>query len=167
MRRWLAVTLLALCAGPSLSRDGGHGTQTSPTGQRWDFTLPALDGSHFVQAAALRGPVLVNFWGRDCGPCITELPRLEAFAHANPTWTVLLVSTDPPNVATEFVRRIGLKGIVLRSGANVAGLMRSAGNRQGALPFSVGLHEGKICRTLLGELHEADLARWSAACATP
>ena len=175
MRSLLAFAFLALCAGAALCHDGKHGAppaaapaaEALPLGQRWDFTLPTLDGSRFVQASALRGPVLVNFWGRDCAPCITELPRLEAFAKANPAWTVLLVSTDPPAVAAEFVRRHGLTLTVLRSGANVGALMRSAGNRQEALPFSVGLRSGTLCRTQLGELHDADMTRWSAACTTP
>lgn len=172
MRYLLLTALLALCVfGPARAHDGKHGgfagAEGSALGHRWDFSLPTLDGSRFVQAQALRGPVLVNFWGRDCPPCIAELPRLEAFAKANPQWTVWLVSTDAPAVAAEFVRRIDLKAQVLRPGSNVVALMRRAGNRHGALPFSVGLREGRICRTQLGEIHESDLTHWTADCETP
>jgi outer membrane receptor for ferrienterochelin and colicins len=168
-----AAWLLVALALPAHPHEGAHAPgapgagDVSATGRAWDFTLPTLDGSRFVQASSIGGPVLVNFWGKDCGPCITELPRLAAFAREHPGWTVLLVSTDPPSMAAEFARRIGLSGTVLRPGANVQALMRSVGNRHGALPFSVALRGGRICRTQLGELHESVLAQWSAACTPP
>lgn len=167
MRRGRAVVLAAL-AMPVQAHDGAHaaGVPDAPAllGRAWDFTLPTLDGGRFVQASALKGPVLVNFWGKDCGPCITELPRLEAFAKAHPQWTVLLVATDAPADARAFVQRHGVQLPVLRPGANVAALMRGAGNRSGGLPFSVALRDGRICAAQAGELHEPDLLRVSAGC---
>ena len=171
MRAGFAFAGLLLCVGAALSHDGkhggSHGDQTSTLGQRWDFTLPTLDGSRFVQASALRGPVLVNFWGRDCAPCITELPRLEAFAQANPGWTVLLISTDPPIVANEFVQRHGVQLTVLRPGANVAALMRSAGNRNGGLPYTLALNDTRVCASQQGELDTQALRRIATACVPP
>lgn len=160
--------LLAAVAMPLLAHDGAHvpGAPGAPTtGRAWNFTLPTLDGSRFVQASTINGPVLVNFWGKDCGPCITEMPRLAAFARANPQWTVLLVSTDAPADASSFLRRHGVQLPVLRPGANVAALMRTAGNRSGGLPFSVALREGRVCATQAGELHESDLQRLQHAAA--
>lgn len=153
---------LAVAAMPLLAHDGAHvsGAPGAPTaGRAWDFTLATLDGSRFVQASAINGPVLVNFWGKDCGPCITEMPRLAAFAKTHPQWTVLLVATDAPSDASSFVQRHGVQLPVLRSGANVAALMRTAGNRNGGLPFSVALRDGRVCVTQSGELHESDLQR--------
>ena len=168
MRRALVAACLALVAAFAHAHGGAHAPGAVPLGHAWDFTLPTVDGSRFVQASALGGPVLVNFWGKDCVPCVTELPRLEAFAKANPQWTVLLISTDAPADALEFVQRHGLRLTVLRPGANVGALMRSAGNRSGALPFTVALRsdsrEARICGGQLGELGQADLARVAAAC---
>jgi outer membrane receptor for ferrienterochelin and colicins len=168
MRRLLVAACLAVGVGAAPAHDGAHRQGALPAGLAWDFTLSTLDGSRFVQASALSGPVLVNFWGKDCAPCITELPRLEAFARANPQWTVLLVSTDAPADAREFVRRHAVELPVLRPGANVAALMRSAGNRSGGLPFTVALRaetsEVRICGGQSGELAQADLARMAAAC---
>lgn len=168
---WLAVLLtaaLTLGAASAFAHGEAHSPGAVPVGHAWSFTLPTLDGSRFVQTSALSGPVLVNFWGKDCGPCITELPRLEAFAKANPQWTVLLVSTDAPADAREFVRSHGLLLTVLRPGANVGALMRSAGNRSGGLPFTVALRadarEARICSGQLGELAQSDLGRIAAAC---
>ena len=80
MRRALLAALLTLVAAWAQAHDGAHAPGALPLGHAWHFTLPTLDGSRFVQLSALSGPVLVNFWGKDCGPCISELPRLEAFA---------------------------------------------------------------------------------------
>ena len=155
-----AASLAALAHG---SQPGGA-HRLDPLGAPLDFTLPSLDGKRFVKASAFSGPVLVNFWGKDCAPCIEELPRLEAFAKANPHWTVLLVSIDTPAQAHEFVQRHGLQLTVLRRGANVEALMRTGGNPHGALPFTVALREGRICDLQLGDMGANDLQRVNAAC---
>jgi thiol-disulfide isomerase/thioredoxin len=167
---WARMVFLALLAmpgaAPALAQHGqqADAAPTSRIGQAWDFTLPLLDGSRFVQASSLKGPVLVNFWGKDCAPCITEIPRLQVFADANPHWTVLLVSTDAPAEARAFVQRHGLQLTVLRPGSHVGTLMRSAGNRGGGLPFTVSLRDARICHRHLGELGSAELATLVAAC---
>jgi outer membrane receptor for ferrienterochelin and colicins len=133
-------------------------------GARWSFSLPALDGERFLGPADFRGPVLVNVWGIDCPPCVAELPRLQAFALAHPDWTVLLVATDAPADARRFLQQRGIALPAVRAGAAAAGLMRQAGNRSGALPFSAAVRDGRICRAGTGEWHGADLGRAVAAC---
>ncbi|WP_238911037.1 TlpA disulfide reductase family protein [Achromobacter xylosoxidans] len=163
MRRLLLWPCLALCAPPILA--GAQPAARPQAGLAWDFSLPALDGGRFVRLSDQQGPVLVNFWSRDCPPCVTELPRLQAFADAHPTWTVLLVSTDTPTAATEFVRAHAITLPVLRPGGNVAALMRSAGNRVGALPFTVATRAARVCDGQLGALSATDLRRIAGACA--
>ena len=153
-RQWLGQAACVL-AEPALA---------APTA--WDFTLPTLEGDRFVQLSQLRGPVLVNFWGRDCPPCVAELPRLQAFAKNQASWTLLLVATDAPQLAQQFLLQRGIVGLtVLRASANPAALMRCAGNRSGALPFSVALRDGRICQAHSGELTDADLQTLLTACA--
>jgi outer membrane receptor for ferrienterochelin and colicins len=153
----LALAIIA-ASGPAFA-------DTQETRARWHFVLPTLDGDHFVRSSQMTGPTLVNFWSRDCMPCIRELPRLIAFAHANPGWEVVLVATDAPQDAQAFLKRRNITLTTLRSGANVAGLMRSAGNRSGGLPFSVAMHRETICDTHLGELDDAQLHLWqTTAC---
>lgn len=123
----------------------------------WDFTLPTLEGDRFVKLSILSGPVLVNFWGRDCPPCVAELPRLQAFAQANHGWTILLVCTDEPQEARVYLQKHALTLPALKSGANVVGLMHAAGNRRGSLPLTVVVREGKLCQTHEGGLSGADL----------
>lgn len=42
-------------------------------------TLPCLGGGPDVDLSALRGPLVINLWQSNCGPCKLEMPALEAF----------------------------------------------------------------------------------------
>jgi outer membrane receptor for ferrienterochelin and colicins len=112
---------------------------------RWDFTLATLDGSRFVRLSDVRGPVLVNFWGVDCPPCVAELPLLLAFARDNPAWTLLLVGTDPPAAARAFAAKLPqpLPGnvVMLRGATHARALLREAGSPHGGLPHTVAVAE--------------------------
>ena len=131
----------------------------------WDFTLPTLDGSGFITLSKLHKPVLVNFWGVDCPPCVAELPMLDQFTSQHSAWHILLVNTDSAAMAQRFIEQHPVQSTVLRSGLNVAGLMRKAGNTMGALPFTVGLDSNqRICFRKLGALTAEDMQRITAAC---
>jgi thiol-disulfide isomerase/thioredoxin len=42
-------------------------------------TLPCLGGGPDVDLSSLRGPMVINLWAANCGPCEEEMPALEAF----------------------------------------------------------------------------------------
>jgi thiol-disulfide isomerase/thioredoxin len=42
-------------------------------------TLPCLGGGDDVDLSTLRGPLLINLWASNCGPCVKEMPALEQF----------------------------------------------------------------------------------------
>ncbi|MCB5187924.1 TlpA family protein disulfide reductase [Methylobacillus caricis] len=134
-------------------------------GESWDFTLPTLDGDRFIQLKHVTKPALINFWGVDCPPCVHELPALDNFSRLNPGWTVLLVNTDTPALAQRFLEQHPVQATVLRPGLNISGLMRAAGNRTGALPFTlvVDRHEA-ICFRKTGALEAHDFAQMQQNC---
>ncbi|GAA1943137.1 TlpA disulfide reductase family protein [Nocardioides hwasunensis] len=42
-----------------------------------DLTLPCLGGGPDVDLSSLRGPLVINLWQANCGPCEKEMPVLE------------------------------------------------------------------------------------------
>jgi thiol-disulfide isomerase/thioredoxin len=44
-----------------------------------DLTLPCLGGGPSVDLSTLRGPMVINTWASNCGPCRKEMPALQQF----------------------------------------------------------------------------------------
>jgi len=42
-------------------------------------TLPCLGGGDDVDLSTLRGPLVINLWASNCGPCVKEMPALQQF----------------------------------------------------------------------------------------
>ncbi len=56
-------------------------------------TLACLAGGQDVDLAALRGPMVINLWQANCGPCREEMPALQAF-HEQYADRVAIVGID-------------------------------------------------------------------------
>ena len=81
-----AAILLVMLAAGGCSDDSAPATSPEELGlqeisvEAPDFTLDTMDGGQ-VTLSALRGtPVLINFWGLKCPPCLHEMPFLDAAA---------------------------------------------------------------------------------------
>jgi thiol-disulfide isomerase/thioredoxin len=73
----LAATLSASCAVP----EGGAGGSSSERKPAPPLVLQRIDGSGTVSLAEQKGKVvLVDLWATWCGPCIAELPHLQALS---------------------------------------------------------------------------------------
>jgi thiol-disulfide isomerase/thioredoxin len=44
-----------------------------------DLTLPCLGGGPDVDLSSLTGPLVINLWASNCGPCRQEMPALQEF----------------------------------------------------------------------------------------
>lgn len=61
-------------------RAGIEDCQEGPGGGELpDLTLPCLGGGTDVDLSTLRGPMVINTWASNCGPCIKEMPALQQF----------------------------------------------------------------------------------------
>ena len=162
-------TSALLATGQANAHDGPHAPGVTHNNRMdkpvaWRFTLATLEADRFVHSSDFAGPVLVNFWSRDCPPCIAELPRLQAFANTNKNWTVLLIATDSARDAKSFLDDRGVTLTSLRAGTDSRALMRAAGNPSGALPYSRAQMANSACFAKLGELSESDFDKIPDSC---
>ncbi|QNJ99829.1 TlpA family protein disulfide reductase [Dyella telluris] len=80
------------------------------------FELPSLQGGT-VHTGDLRGRyTLVSFFFAECGPCIAEVPMLNAFAHANGDMGFLAITYQDADTARAFVNDRGFRWPVLHDG---------------------------------------------------
>jgi thiol-disulfide isomerase/thioredoxin len=130
------------------------------------FELRQLDGAGFVRLADFPDrPVLLNFWGSECPPCVRELPLLFAQARLNPGLQFLGIAVDDRADANRFLLRQTPTYPQLIAGPQPEVLLRRFGNRSSALPYTVMLNrQHQICATHLGELDAAWLDSARRAC---
>ena len=101
-------------------------------------------------------PLLVNYWAEWCGPCLDELPELNALAEARPDVAVLGINFDgiEGEALAALSDEMGIRFSVL--GADFAEAMRLI--RPQVLPTTYLLDpQGNVLRTLQGPQDEAAL----------
>ena len=128
--------------------------------------LPKLDGTAFVRLDDYAGrPVLLNFWGSECPPCVAEMPLLFAQALRQPGLQFIGIAIDQRAAATRFLARFQPTYPQLIAPANGEVLLRRFGNKRGALPFTVVVNDQhRICMTQSGEVDAAWIAAAVSHC---
>jgi len=114
----LVAVIAALLAGFVTSRvtadDGDDGAREGtlvPAEEAPDLVLARLGGGDEVQISDYRGqPVVVNFWGSWCVPCVEEMPDLQRVHESLGDQVAFLGVNvnDAPEAATEMVARTGV-----------------------------------------------------------
>ena len=130
------------------------------------MTLSTLDGTKVEIPQAWAGsPTLVNLWASWCGPCLKEMPELQAFAneHAANGMQVVGIALDDAASAKAMLGRLGITypNLIDTPGPADAGVR--LGNPAGVLPFSVLVSaEGRVLRTRIGPFENRDdIASWA------
>jgi thiol-disulfide isomerase/thioredoxin len=133
----------------------------------WTLQFPTPDDPEprTLAMAAFRGqPLLLNFWGTWCPPCVKEMPELDRFArdHAASGWRVLGLAVDNPRAVREFLKRTPVSYAIAMAGFDGSELARKLGNAQSGLPYTVAFdRRGRIARNKAGETNAAELAVWA------
>ncbi len=82
-----------------------------------------LDGGAFRVAAERGRLVFLDFYATWCVPCKIELPLVEGWSRRHPEAVVVPVDVgEPPAVARDFARQLGLRGVALDQRASARAL---------------------------------------------
>lgn len=160
-RHRLIVVVVAIAAAVA-----GYGTylwHLSGTGGEeavMAFQLADLEG-RVQPLEQWRGKVLVvNFWATWCAPCRKEIPifvRLQEKYRSNGLQFVG-IAVDQRDRVQVFARDFGVNYPLLLGGIDTIEISRQAGNRIGALPFTLVFdRNGRIVARELGEAKETKL----------
>src|SRR5687768_10640628 len=160
----LAVTAGFLLRGHLMSGNAEPGADAavSTKGAEAIFaaSLPDLQGANQA-ISQWRGKVMViNFWATWCEPCRKEIPEfIELQEKFRDSGLVFIgIAVDQKEKAVAFSKEIGINYPVLVGDMKAMALAEAAGNRQGALPFTVVIdRNGKITGTKLGRLSRDNL----------
>jgi thiol-disulfide isomerase/thioredoxin len=135
------------------------------TGGFWTMSFPSpTSGAPPVAMAAFRGqPLLLNFWGTWCPPCVKEMPELDQFAREfGPRgWRVVGLAVDNPTAVREFLQRTPVSYTIGLAGFEGAELAKTLGNQQAGLPFTVAFDaQGLVSHRKTGATTLAELRGW-------
>lgn len=135
------------------------------------MTLRDADGATVEIPRAWAGrPTLVNLWATWCGPCLKEMPDLQAFARTQGDRGVQVVgiALDDADAVRAFLPAHGITYPVLIDAPGPADAGVRLGNPAGVLPFSALVAaDGRLLKTRIGPFADAaDIAHWVAETAT-
>jgi thiol-disulfide isomerase/thioredoxin len=134
------------------------------TGGFWQLRFPQPDGGELATATLLGQPLLLNFWGTWCPPCIQEMPELERFARefAGQGWRVLGLAVDNPKAVREYLARSPVSYAIALAGFEGGELSRKLGNSGSGLPFTVSFGaDGRVRRRKAGATTLDELRTWA------
>ena len=155
-----AIAVGAAVAGYAVNERWRAGSQAEASAALLSARLTDLQGQP-RSIDAWRGQVLVvNFWATWCAPCRDEIPvfiKLQK-QHGASGLQFIGIAIDQREKVDAFVRDFGINYPVLLGGMDAVELSRRAGNRRGALPYTVMIdRSGRLVGTQLGIVKEAKL----------
>ncbi|BDD92583.1 TlpA disulfide reductase family protein [Pandoraea sp. XJJ-1] len=125
--------------------------------------LPDLAGNEQAISQWRGKTLVINFWAPWCGPCVEEMPDLQAlsseFKGKNVQFVGIGIDTAPNMIA--FEQKVKVDYPLLVAGYAGTDLARALGNKAGALPYTVvvdpqgRLHYQKLGRITSDEVRSA------------
>lgn len=165
----LAVAVLAAAVGGWLQHqsrlahtDGGVAT-TRVDAPAPALALPDLAGRVHTLADFRGRRVLLNFWATWCGPCLKEMPALDAAQRkfGDQGAIVVGIAMDDPVRVKPFLAAHAVNYPILLGSLDDPSTTRQWGDRDDVLPYSVLIDaDQRIIATRRGPLDAAQLADW-------
>ncbi len=168
---WVVVLPLAMLAiglqkGTAWSNESTGVVEKKVAKAAQDFELIDLEGKRHALSEWAGQPLLINYWASWCGPCIKEMPDLDAFSKSQANVggvRVIGIATDKADAVRAFLKRVPVSFPILvetipESGRGSATLFGDTG---GVLPYSVLLDaQGRVVHSKLGSVSSAELESW-------
>jgi thiol-disulfide isomerase/thioredoxin len=172
-RKTVSFILIAVLAGAigvyaGMQHIKPQTPQTKALAQLFTQTLPDPAGQPQPLSKWQGKPLLINFWASWCGPCVEEMPALEALHKEMPSLQIIGIGVDSAPKISEFAAKLKIDYPLYVAGSNAISVMRDLGNTVGGLPFTllVGA-DGTIQQTYIGALDFDKLHKDIASGATP
>lgn len=129
-----------------------------------NLSLPDLAGQPRSLSDWRGRPLLVNFWASWCGPCVKEMPILDAFAaeQGDNGVQVIGIALDDAEAVRDFLGRVPVRYPILLDSPRADDSSVWLGNTRGVLPYSVLIDaDGVVRKQHLGEFDAELLRRWA------
>jgi cytochrome c biogenesis protein CcmG, thiol:disulfide interchange protein DsbE len=142
------IGCLALALGAASAQSPGLAAGTSAP----DFALAYLDGTA-TRLSAYRGKtVLLHFWATWCGPCVRELPLIDAMARDRKDIVVIAVECgEPRDTVAAFLKK---NRMTLNSALDLSGSISQLYDVE-AIPMSLIIDpNGKVSFSTVGAMSE-------------
>ena len=128
--------------------------------------LTTLDGSKALLSHVIAGkPTVLNVWASWCGPCLKEMPDLQAFANQQGAYGVQVagIALVEPAAAQALLARLHITYPNWVDAPGPADASVRLGNPAGVLPYSVLIDaHGRLLKTRIGPFaNAADIAGWA------
>lgn len=155
-----AVIVAACICLPMLSAVGGfylhHLVYGKPEAQaaenpiysvgdhRPEFSLPDLGGASRSISEWNGKIILINFWASWCPPCVREIPAFESVyqSYRDRDVVVVGVAMDDVDNIERFLNDVSVSYPQLHGQLEVSDLMKTLGNKIGALPYTIAIDRG-------------------------
>ncbi len=128
-----------------------------------DLALSDLDGRSRALSEWSGRPLLINFWATWCGPCVHEMPILDALRREQPDGglEVVGIALDDPDAVRRFVADLKVAYPVLLDAPGPRDASVRLGDRRGVLPYSVLIgRDGRVLAQRAGSFDRSSLADW-------